>query len=361
METLDVNGVTISQLANIINRNCLYKRKGWFLKYVEKRWFGIDNLEIAKRFEELRDILDEIHGENWDFFFIDKHSLPKINILYPKLEMTNSVGHEHTIRDIIISLDLYVNSDKLCFRTSIKGHRLTVSKKEYLSSYQHSHLYPTNYVDYKYDLFGPYHFCLGNNEIPEIIATYNDNQEAGTFELLLLTLETMLAWESLEGTPYIKINSLSLKVSGSERYYWNESHGKTIFEHLLDSNYLSAFSYDMDINRIKVLENDFFEESLLSIVINELPIYLCIRVGNNEHNYNKVINNNGFISHVPIYYVFKGQKIPFKIYDNRKTKINKETMSKAIIHPRVYDVVVKNLNRYLYEKCIVKYARENRR
>ena len=71
-------------------------------------------------------------------------------------------------------------------------------------------------------------------------------------------------------------------------------------------------------------------------------MYLCIRVGDNENDYSKVINNNDFISHAPIYYVFKGQKIPFKIYDNRKTKINKETMSpKAIIHPRVYDVVVK--------------------
>lgn len=360
METIIINEAIISKAASIINRNCLYKNKGWFLRYASKGWF-YGNPNIASILEDIRYTLDEIHGENWEFFFIDKYTLPKINIIYPKLKITNSRGNEHTIRDIVITLTLKQYEGNLTIDTNIKGHRLTVSKEEYISGYQHSHLYPQVYDNYKFSINNNHSFCLGNNEIPEIIATFNDNQEIGTFELLILTLETMLVWESLEGTPYYYMREISSRASGNERYIWNERHGNTIFEYLKDSNLLSIFSYDMDINKIRILENDLFEDVLLKLVIDELPVHLCMNIEGSTNEYRKVINNNNFISYNPIYFIFKGQKIPFKIYNNRKTNLSEETMSKARLHPREYDVVVENLNNYLYEKCIVKYARENRR
>ena len=357
MEYLTINGENVSETANIINRNSLYKNKGWFIRYAEKGWFG-GSLIVAQILEDMREVLDAMYGENWQFFFISKLTLPKINILYPKIEISNSRGKSHTIRDLMISLDIVPDRDKVLFESRVRGLRLTVNKAEYISGYAHSHLYSKSYPSFNLRWNSDTYFCLGHNEIPELMSVFNDNQEIGTFELLLLTLNTMMSWESLEGTPYFHIGDISTRVRGYEEYYWNGDHAIRIADYLKDKTILQQLEYDMDLNKIKIIEDDFLRELVLKTVSTVFPEYLCIRSDSNVNRYYRPTIMENSIVPRNTSFNFKGKNIPFKIYNNRRIIEENENSSTSQVHPIVYNMTIENLNNYIYEKCITYSARK---
>ena len=193
-----------------INRNCLYKREGWFKRYMSKGYF-CDEVTNPESFinimEGMVKILDRSYKGNWSFVFHSLDNLPSIHILYPEIEIRNSKNEKHTIRDLVVVIDLSIIGfrRKITINSRIRGFRLTVTKEEFISGYAHSHL---RSLYEKYNAFfdggeiSSNYFCTGENEIPELVSVFNDNQDLGTFELFLLTLDTMMSWESLEGRPY---------------------------------------------------------------------------------------------------------------------------------------------------------------
>lgn len=364
-----VNGCQISNVIDSINSNCLYKRKGWFKRHMEKGFF-IEDLYINSDIEKVADTLEgmvkslnTIYKENWAFFFKDEHLLPELHILFPIIDITNSRGQHHTIRDLVVKLSMEtVYGGKIFLSGYIKGIRLTVSKPEFISGYRHSHLHTINYRRYDPDFTMGSDFCMGTNEIPEIATVFNDNQEIGTFELLLLTLETMVSWESIEGVPYINIGSISSRVASDEPYSWSNTHVQKVFSCIVDKNFLKTCNFDMRENRVRIIEDDAFQEKLLSKVIENCPEVVCMR---DKYNFDaflkaKIENHNPTCPNK--YFKFKNENIHFKIYDNRKKPAEEKYENiNFIIHPTVYVRAIKQVNKYIYEKCVKEYAIENRR
>lgn len=360
VRTVLVNGLNIPRSLNIINRNSTYKNPGWFIRKSAIGLFGITP-SIAELLEDMRAILDGMYGENWQFFFVNRASLPLIIIRYPKLEMTNSLGHQHTIRDLIVSLEMVKRDNKIHISSNIKGLRLTVSREEFISEYVHSHLYSRTYEESSINLTSASYFCLGNNEVPELLSVFNDNQETGTFELFLMTLNTMMEWESLEGTPYIKIDNISNKRHNRSRsYYPTQDDVNTVFDILKDNSILQQADFDMDLDNIKIIENDFLMDEIKRKVTLFHPTLLCKREGDFYLSVNSVDEVDTFS--IPQKFIFKGEEIPFKIYNNRVTPIQEESSGNSYqIHPTVLMGAIEQLNNYLYEKSVAYYSRTTTR
>lgn len=361
-----VNGYHITEAVDKINKNCLYKNKDWFYRYiVSKGYFAAecqsedDRINIANTLEGFRDILNSVYKENWAFFFRSLYSLPFIHILYPKIEINNSRGENHTIRDLVVQISLEISEDnKIRIKTNLKGTRLTVSKAEFLSGYQHSHLFSTDYSDYKFDLQNSGDFCLGRNEVPEVMFVFNDTQDLGTFELLLLTINNMMNWESLEGVPYQYIRNISIRTNSNEKYSVRPSHVDTVSSCI--KTILKDCHFDMMGNKIRIIEDDEFQRKLLKDVILYSPEVVCIRDGNTFFKTKLYENNLRYIRREV--FCFKNEKIGLKIYNNRKNTIEEdENKINYIIHPDVYSNAVQEINNNIYEKCIEYYTRENRR
>lgn len=364
-----VNGYEISNVIDSINSNCLYKNEGWFRKHIEKGFFighlpvDSDIMKIADIIEDMIKSLNAIHKENWAFFFKNPHSLPEIHILYPIIDITNSENKHHTIRDLVIKLSIGIVNRKLFLNNCIEGMRLTVSKPEFISGYRHSHLHSLHYRNYKLDFnVSRSDFCMGTNEIPEIMTVFNDSQEAGTFELLLLALENMLSWESLEGVPYISIKSISSRVASEQSYYPGSRDAHKVFNCIIDKNFLKASNFDMRLNRIRIIEDDAFQERLLLKVFENCPEIICIRNEIDYSSFMKARMEDNNIICPDIHFKFKNKDIHFKVYDNVKESIEEKLKNiNYIIHPTVYTEAIKQVNKYIYEKCVRKYAIENGR
>lgn len=353
-EKIRVNGLEILKKLDVVNRNSTYKNPGWFIRKVGKNFASID-LRVAELLEDMRAILDVMYGENWQFFFYEERELPKIIIRYPKIEITNSRDDKHTIRDLIVIINLINRNSRINIDTSIRGLRLTVSKEELLSNYVHSHLYQRAYNDDSLDINTASSFCLGHNEIPEVIAIFNDNQETGTFELFLMTLNTMVEWESLEGTPYFRIKEISNRIHSSNIYYYvDDSHVVKATNILKDKELLRQADFDMDLNKIKIVENDFLLGELKKTVSRRHPEMLCKRVGDNYFRVLNVENPANFILNNT--FKFKGENIPFKIYNNR-VSTREEEGNPFQIHPTALNISISRLNKYLYEKTIAYCSR----
>ena len=348
-----INGINVTDKIDMINRNTLYKNPGWFIKKSSKDYFTSD-IRIAEMLEEIRIILDNIYGENWQFFFINCHTLPKIIILYPEIEISNEEGIKHTIRDLVLIIDLLEIDSKIKVSSSIKGLRLTVDKREYASSYSHSHLTRTKFnpCDDQYlNIPDAHYFCIGGNEVLETAVVFFDNQDLGTLELFFLTVNSMMKWESLEGGPYIRIKNLSEYVGSTTLVHFSVLNLRIMKEALLKN--LDKLSYDMDLSKIKVVENDILLEIITSSLLESIPDALCFR---QENLYYKLVESSYPAKKgIKAKFNFKGKDIPFKIYNNRKKKEEKRDRSNYQIHPEEYKFLIKEINEILYEKSIAHY------
>ena len=356
------------KLRKIINRNVNYKRKGWFAKYFDKGYFISDYCKnhidvLSNTMENIVEVLEKCYKENWAFEFYDINELPDILIRYPIITITNSKEESHVIRDLFVRIHMYYgdydpeNRDKICISSDIEGFRLTVTKEEFISGYLHSHLYHSgsNYNDfYTEGRIKRRTFCLGTNEVPEVISVFNVNQEMGTFELLLLTIDNMMKWESLEGVPHFKMRNISNKVSCERQYTPHDNeHIDIVTGILADSTMLKECEYDMQDRIIKIVEDDTFHRNLIRIIKEVSPNSLCIR---DENYYFKSRVVTGSLEPLQVSFPFKESVINFKIYSNYLDKESQDSSENLNVHPEVYKNIIKNLNKELYEKCIRFYA-----
>ena len=352
-------------LLKIINRNVNYKRKNWFAKYFDKGYFIPDSCKnhidvLSNTMENMVEVLERCYKENWAFEFYNINTLPNILIRYPIITITNSVGESHVIRDLFVRIYLFSrpnDGSKICINSDIEGFRLTVTREEFISGYSHSHLYysGSNFNDfYTEDRINQRVFCLGTNEIPEVIYVFNDTQEMGTFELLLLTIDNMMKWESLEGVPHFKMRNISNKMLDIEEYHPHDNeHTNIVTGILCDSTMLKECEYDMQDRIIKIVEDDTFHRNLIRIIKEVSPNSLCIKRNNNYLKSRMVTES---LEPLQFSFPFKESVINFKIYSNYLDKESQDSSENLTIHPDVYKGIIKNLNKELYEKCIRFYA-----
>ncbi len=177
--------------------------------------YGIDNVSIEEKYKfseyEKRMINDE-NTSRADRFSSDVRSLlgreaVQFVILFPEIHITNSKGNKHTIRDLYISLHI---TCMLRFQGGFRGLRGKKSLSEHHSAYGHSHMSRGSAPN------GTQGFCLGHTDFSTLVAKLtSDPFDINRFELFAVQLKDYLAWESLEGGPYVRISEIKLNDSRS--------------------------------------------------------------------------------------------------------------------------------------------------
>jgi len=189
------------------------------MKPIEKEALaGMAAPQLSKIFNErVKEIVSNAFpADRWDIIekgIEDGETYPPktsriITIKFPLITVTNSRGLQHTIEDIYVRL--FTGERRLQDR--LRGKRGKLTSNEYVSDYAHSHL-PGNTNE------SFHNFCLGGETsiahmISELQADHwedNPRQWELNFEAVIYQLETYLSWESIEGTPFRRIENISGK------------------------------------------------------------------------------------------------------------------------------------------------------
>ena len=361
------------------------------------------------------EVLNRLYGDNWDFYIepkfnfllnveeeefeIDFESYQStgqngegklvfngfqlsINILYPEVIIKNSDEKEHTIKDLIVNLvfrsqcrvnDIEINSNHYGYYYTyygsmkiidVSGTRATQSYEEYVIGYFHSHLSVSRDYNYNSALYLP-SFCLGDNDVNDIKQILNENFSLGNFELLLLTIDTMVSWESLEGGPYRYIKNITL---GSEKEYGN-STGKEYWDAYYNPDYpgynnvKKEFNYYFEKDRYLIKK----DEKLISFIKNvasytkDLQNAILVKQEadgtyhssdfpeniKSQKELDAIFTANNRKS-IPYFYL-KGRKIKLKIHKHTGKIPDKSAFT---IHPSLLEYAAKNFQTELYKKAI---------
>lgn len=315
-----------------------------------------------KFFLTCENILYDMFGEeNVDFGF-DTVGTPCITIKFSEITIRNN-SFKHLIKDMYVRILL----DR--FQPKLQGWRGTKSIFEHLASYSHSHL-PRGGSSFN-------DFCLGASEFRTIFKNFKNSTDS--FTLFCLSLPQFLAWESIQGVPYIKMR----EVKKQELAYF--SFKKRIFELDLDyvvTNFAKRNHEDFDIifenGDLKIKKNEYYTEILKDYLISLLgketnvienlfgylvedTFYSLAEIGESSvaivNNTVPTVNNNSI--------VFKNKVVELKIekidseLSSIKTKV--DNYQDLDLNPVIIDRITKKIENLLnknYETVKYKKYRE---
>jgi len=370
---------------NIRKTRWIYKRalKGFF--------YGIDKgdkvkaMAFANQIDSMITVLNGLYKENWDFDIRPKYyrstdiieSLKGFSLFvvihYPEIKISNSEGRTHDIKDLFVRFEIVESvlapegNAPLWTIGKIKGARSTLSYEEWFVGYLHSHLPQKNNNTY-FDAFTLKNFCLGSDT--EIVTQQESlylEYTSESFELFLLTLDSFVAWESLEGVPHKKIEKILI----GNRITDTRSNSGSYFTNYLEVE-RNIFDLDIDFvfseNRYKIKQNSKFERFLHKIIVDHLSIaysYLLVTKRPNDEKYYmysmpriippKELREKFKKDGESPYFYFRDKRIDFKVesFTGDLPDINDFK-----VHPKFIDYVATKLEQELYLKSIRKSSIE---
>jgi hypothetical protein len=201
-----------------------FKTVTWYRQMFAKSNNQSKSLNFANDLDKVITIFTGYFQNNWDFDVNDSFNSVLITIRYPELEITNSQRKRHIMKELFVRFDLKITrSGKLQFFTStnnFKGCRMRLSDREIMRGYQHSHqpsnsnpaadegIEHPNFVD---GFNNWKNFCMGRSDFGDLMIRLRNvkiTEHWEEFELFVITITNFLAWESLAGVPYIKIQRI---------------------------------------------------------------------------------------------------------------------------------------------------------
>lgn len=211
---------------------------------------GIDYNKETSNIEELYNIAR---------MFFDEENIHtaenRLFIRFPKLEMTNSKGHKHTIYDMIVRLTITKRESSGC-TINFDGFRASMTLKELQNGYRHSHLHTGIANCGKFTTF-----CLGSSDFAIMKQNVQLHPTISNWMLLLMSIENYLSWESVEGGPYTYISGLtngpgSNNITNTDIYNESKRLCSILPEVCIDVNQMCIIdgeTFDMLINSMSTL------------------------------------------------------------------------------------------------------------
>lgn len=346
-------------------------------------YYCIESDSLIENFFFIYDTLTDIFKEYWAFEyeydrFYRRYIIKSIKILFPEVTITNSRRLSHTIKELWVFLDLKVNTEGILYMSKMRGCRTNLSYAEYCSGYMHSHL-PRFYLTNKstIDKVSISDFCLGTGEIISYIVeienskTKKELQRAWTN--LFLMINSYVAWESLEGVPYINISSIRVNtnISAEDSYSYHITTGSFKDKYIKEIMYMLLEYLDFDVyidnGFIKIKDNDKLLKSFFNACINSNETrVLGLKHKNTGQLFNygfmtKLRNNNVTLSNVitskileEAYIYLRGTKYPLKIdFPDIKTKTVKEEDFELYLPDECRKTLI-NLIEYEHNKTIIR-------
>lgn len=232
------------------------------MKEILNKVFGEANNQIQKveykwekeiGFDRRTQDFEELLGAR-----IRSYPIYQVVIYTPEVVITNRNGNSHTIKDIFVRYPLKANGS---LTGNFDGMRTSYTSNEYRSHYTHSHLSGTC-INWS-------RFCTGSGPINQVIALLAAGFNPINFELLCYHTKSYLAYESIEGTPYMYLEQIG---SGVQTQAYPIEHYSTqldsIYETLVNKRFFTP-SYirenciiEVRDTYIDVKPKDSFEETV---------------------------------------------------------------------------------------------------
>ena len=332
----------------------------WFTQQYQKGRIKLLNdsnpisSSIFEQFKTAVRVINDIYDNSWDIAFEVKKDLNNkifleikgIYILFPEINITNRDRARHTIKDLLVLIQFYNYYNRLLRINSLKGGRLTLSYAEYQSDYFHSHL-STLKSSISTTMYLPYlsNFCTGSGEINIYQSDINgDGFNEERFIRYAMQIMSLVSYESIEGTPYKYIRSISVRPH-SGHYYNADINRKIRFKNKVISYYkqedkIPVIDIHIDsTNSYYISDNETFKNFIYSIPFNdeEKNWFFCSLGDNN------------------IYYSYgqtPGYAIPPSV---QSTFIFRNVEKRMVIEPAPEGV---NTVNYIVHPNLIKYLKE---
>jgi len=325
---------------------------------------------ISRVVDSMAECLDSIYPEKWDILLQRRevktrderdryvYTTPAENpftvefiIHFPIINMVNSQDEKHTIKDLYVKLVNKSNGSNFTFK-KFTGRRMSASKEEIYSKYQHSHLPSRAYRapgrddSRDYGAFYWRNFCLGESEIRQVLTMLESTYSEGNFKLLLLQLEEYVNWESIEGTPHIHMRS----VMGNTKSKMLTTDMVVSYADSL-KNRLPSKEIDFALagNQVRVIQNEKFEEYLrLYSNHNSYNADIIARKGPTGKYYRyRFLNSNISSDHLSspeelevFGFMFGQERVDFKVLD-----ANQEIDKTFYLHKQIKEYVTEQIEK----------------
>lgn len=302
-------------------------------------------------FISMTEVLESVYPGQWD---IELEYKLKENqtiyfrvwllIHYPQIVITNSNGTTHTITDLYVRLQ--VDYDNLEGSTTIRNfsaRRFSADIREIMSQYQHSHQPSRTYTENS-EAFQYRGFCKGSSQIQTVENKLVDRYNPETFKLFLFQLEEFLNWESLEGTPYAYIESITgrtegIKISKDElkdyyndlKHYYEESGDIIDLDFKITKGDIFIRDNDKLEDFLKFKGNDFNKYNARYIAVKDEGGKYFGFVNIPDTLPEELLSSN--LSKLDFY--FRGELKQFQVFKPTETKEQKE----FFIHPKIKEYV----------------------
>ena len=373
---IDTFGKEYSYIPKAIENN--NHKKLPFLNYLSSQ--GFIPAESEESLQEMIKIFENKFQGNQDLAFnvVEEkisgtfHLMLYFKVLYPEVTIINSNKEKHTIKNLVVVFPLkWSEMFKKWTIDELSGLRLTLSYLELYHQYGHSHLQSNNLGSCFKEMITT-RFCLGSSTLGTTIAEYNTESDREKSKLLLegilYTLDTYVAWESLEGVPYNYVKRLLPLGGETVNADYISSHSEQIINYLKSNKIFLALDYGVTNDNVFIkntLKNsEFFKRVLaVSTLTNRRTIesqYLCfsndssstssvfIRASSSFYSLEKIIDNaknykeNNLHGIEDKFTFFNGRKYPL-VYSHYMGKTIDKDKQNIIIYPKFLEYVYRKL------------------
>jgi len=241
-----------------------------------------------------------------------------IVIRFPEFIISNSRKLATKVQNLFVRIPVEIREHGLYFE-GIQGGKSTFTNAEN-GVYIHSHISGVAPCGY-------YNFCTGSGEINNLVAMLNGlsntDFDFDLFSLYLMHLNTFVSWESIEGTPYKYISAL-LESSDAAKpirrghlpYYYNTILSKV----RRDPAYLRGIKWRIANGKYEIVDNHQLDSSLFNILRGCNPYtstdtLFCLKNNRGDYIKQRALMNQSSVDN-NIYFLFRGEKIPYTILDD---------------------------------------------
>lgn len=358
------------------------------LKEKNRLYLGGYNLNAraySRLFEDFRLFVkntENLYEGQWDFDFdVVFHNgkvqvrIKSIILRFEEFDIKNRYKRTHTIKDLLVKIDLGRNSNRLVINT-IYGNRLVITKAEYDSNYWHSHLSGDLTRNMRTSVNSSWQsFCTGSGEINAYRMELNEDgmQEQGIIAFLL-QLTTLVTYESLEGGPYREIKYITSKSVNntirpgqatlsinSHREYYNRwiSRFRTLNSEKSETQKIvPGVKFEWTENGYSLINTDELDK-VFKVYAYEagesfMRRYYCIK--DEQGNVFKVPggdNNRGAAPNVSNRtYLFRGEVLQSRILNGDGEQMEGARPSDYVIKPEIRNYIINRINNEINKKAV---------
>lgn len=223
-------------------------------------------------------VLDAIYPNNYDLQFNKETNHLNLLIRFDTFTIINTNRDTRDISGLYVLISFTMNDDEDVVVSEFKGFRSTYDLEAYKHGYAHSHLHTKR----SSDLFRPTGFCTGSTGFTAVLAELRDKIDLEKFELFLYDLDNYVRWESLEGTPHIRMDTARVNNSTGNTSASSVTHGDMI---LSEKKFYKETEFIPNINANIVngeLEINILNERELMLEVAKYATVKGIMTNNNQ-------------------------------------------------------------------------------